>query len=117
MGGKGSRILSGIGKVGSGILSGLNTGRDWIKQGYNTVKNIPVIGNFVDKALDTPLPLVGMSAKQIGGYADTGIDVANDVSNAITSLTRDIPGKRVRPTMPLPRPPRVGARPLPPLPT
>lgn len=115
MGQKGSRILSGIGKVGSSILSGLNTGREWISKGYNVAKNIPVIGNIVSSLAETPIPYVGLSAKDLGGFASKGLDVANDVANAIRDIQKP---RRDQPLSALPNPPRQPSRrlPLPPLP-
>lgn len=112
MGGFGSKILSGAGKVGSTILGGLTKARDFAGKVYNTAKNIPVIGNIVETLADTPIPYVGLSAKTLGGYASKGIDVANDVSNAIRDFDKP---RRGQVLSSLPNPPSRRL-PLPPIP-
>jgi hypothetical protein len=81
---------------GNGIRRG-------VSKGYNFVKKIPVVGNLVDKLLDTPLPYIGASARQIGHGLDTALDVGNEVGRVVNPLpqTPDTIAKR----RPLPTPP------------
>jgi hypothetical protein len=105
MGQKIGKIVNTAGSFGSKILGGLNKARDFTKNVYGTVKKIPIIGNVVDALADTPIPYIGMSAKNIAGYVDKGIDVGNGIRDVVNSAR-------------MPRPPDYNARrqPLPAVP-
>jgi hypothetical protein len=80
----GSRILGGIAKAGSRILDIGNKAKDVITKGYNVAKRIPIIGDFAEQAVNTPIPqLGGMSANQIGKNFDKGLDVGNKARDII----------------------------------
>lgn len=93
-------------KAGKKILdfgrSGLNKvvdigskAKDWISKGYNTVKSIPIIGDFVDQMAGTNIPLINMSAKDIAGGADRALGVAQQINRIVNP-------EQPPPRMPLP---------------
>lgn len=89
------------------ILGWGNVAKQYITKGYNFVRKIPGLGNVVEGLVNTPIPLIGMSANQIAGYADNALNVGNDIQRIID-----------RPTVPLPPTPadRYKRVPLPPTP-
>lgn len=90
------------------VLGWGNTAKNYITKGYDFVRKIPVIGSAVSNLVENvPIPLIGMTAKQIAGYADSALNVGNDIQRIID-----------RPTAPLPPTPadRYKRIPLPPLP-
>jgi hypothetical protein len=83
------RVWGGIKSAGGRVLDIGNKIRDGINKGYNIVKKIPVVGNVVDKMIDTPIPLLGgMSLKNIAGTANTALDVGNDIGR-ITGMRNE----------------------------
>jgi hypothetical protein len=74
-------FLSFFRDMGRKVLGWGNTIRSGINKGYNFVKKIPVIGNLVDKGLNTPIPMLGgMSLGGIGSVASTALDVGNSIN-------------------------------------
>jgi len=90
------------------VLDWGNTAKNYVVKGYNFVKKIPVIGGMVDKLVDQPLPIIGMSARQLGGIADQGLSIGNDIQRIIdpTPLPQT-PMDRYK-YSPLPQRPRIG---------
>ena len=56
--------------------------RDGIKAGYQTVRNCLLLA-IVDRAVNTPLPIIGRSARDIANVASDGLDTATDIRNPI----------------------------------
>jgi hypothetical protein len=84
-------------KVFRKVLNFGNGARNFIKNAYKTIKKIPVIGNIVDNLTTQQIPFLGISAQDIAGGLDKGLNVANDVSD---SIDRIVPMSK--PSMPLP---------------
>jgi hypothetical protein len=57
--------------------------RDGIRAGYDTVRNLPVIGGIVERAVNAPLPFVGRSLRDIGNVASDGLDIATSARDRI----------------------------------
>lgn len=85
----GRGVLGGLSKVGTGILGGLTKARDWVKEKYGKLKDIPVIGSVAEKLASTGIPLLeGLSLKDVAGKVSDAIDLGQDLKSAIGS--RDI---------------------------
>ena len=62
--------------------------RDGIRAGYQTVRNLPVIGGIVDRAVNIPLPIIGRSAREVANMASDGLDTATDIRNQLFGRPR-----------------------------
>jgi hypothetical protein len=79
-------LFDSIKNVARKVVDFGNRAKKIIGSGYNFIRKIPVVGNFVDTLASQNLPLVGMSAKDIAGYLDKGLGIANDVNNGLQRI-------------------------------
>ncbi len=87
-------IKSGFNKVMGGVSSGVNKvmdvakgARDAIQAGYNTVKNIPILGQAVDSITNAPIPFAdGKSIQDIAKGVSNAIDSVDSVRNNISGI-------------------------------
>jgi len=75
----GSGIYNTVKNVGGKVLNVANKARDIIGKGLGFIGKVPIIGGLVNRALDAPV-FDGLSARNIAGLADTGLDTANQIA-------------------------------------
>ncbi len=80
----GSKIYDFGKKAVSGIFNVANKGRDVIKKGIQYVKNLPVVGEYVNQLVEKPIGVLGgASISQIAGQADRYLDQANTLRDQV----------------------------------
>lgn len=89
-----TKAWDGVKSIGSKVLGIGSTIRDGIGKGFNFVKKIPVVGQIVEKAVDTPIPfLKGATLRQVGDVASSALDTGQslakgDITGGLDNMTR-----------------------------
>lgn len=98
----GRKVLQGAGRVGRKVLQspitraalgGLGQARDFVKDQYSKLKNVPVLGNVLDFGLNRFKPFLGKGALDLANIGDNVLTAAqrgsmNNWSGAKDSLRR-----------------------------
>ena len=85
-------VFGGLSKGARSVYNMGNTIKTGISKGVSFAKKIPIIGDVVDSALNVPLPYVGMSANQLGSFADKGLSRLGTGADVVDRVGGYIPG-------------------------